>query len=122
MKNNLIAIVSLLLFSYVLFGSCSKGGGSSYGGSNNNNSTGSGNNISINNMQFGTGSLTVKAGTTVTWTNREYMTHTVTADDNSFTSGDLDYGGSYSHTFATQGTFPYHCKYHSSMIATVTAN
>lgn len=126
MKNKIAVMLWLLIITTCLLAiSCGKGNGDSYGGSNNNNNTNnntSGNRISISGMKFGTASLTVKAGTVVTWTNNEYMIHTVTADDNSFTSGDMNYGDSYSHTFTEKGTYPYHCKYHSSMTATVISN
>ncbi|OQP62880.1 hypothetical protein A3860_26585 [Niastella vici] len=76
----------------------------------------------MQNMSFSVASLTVKAGTTVTWTNNDNVTHTVTADDNSFNSGDITAGHSYTKTFSVQGTFPYHCIYHSMMKATVIVN
>jgi len=119
-KRGLLLLVCSSLF--VL--SCNKGsGGSTYGSNNGGGTTpSSGNTISIYNMLFGTGSLTVKAGTTVTWTNGDNMTNTVTADDGSFASGDLKYGGTYSHTFSTTGTFPYHCTYHSGMTPTIVVN
>lgn len=47
------------------------------------------------------------------------MAHTVTADDNSFTSGNLNKGDTYSHTFNTAATIGYHCKIHSGMTANV---
>lgn len=129
MKYKIISMAWLLfLSSGLLLLSCSKGGGSSDGYNNNNNNnsnnnnTTTGNSVSIASMKFSTTSLTVKAGTVVTWTNNEYMTHTVTADDNSFTSGDMNYGDTYSHTFTDKGTYPYHCKYHSAMTSTVVAN
>lgn len=101
---------------------CSKG--SSYGSSmNNNNNPGANTStVTMKNMSFSIGSLTVKAGTTVTWTNNDNTTHTVTADDNSFNSGDITAGYSFSKTFSAQGTFPYHCTYHSTMKATVIVN
>lgn len=119
---NIGLLLSVCISLFVL--SCNKGGSSSAYGSNNNggNPPSSGNTISIYNMLFGTASLTVKAGTTVTWSNGDNMTHTVTADDGSFTSGDIKYGGTYSHTFSTTGTFPYHCTYHSGMTATIVVN
>jgi plastocyanin len=76
----------------------------------------------MQNMSFSVASLTVKAVTSVTWTNNDNVTHTVTADDNSFNSGDITAGHSYTKTFSVQGTFPYHCIYHSMMKATVIVN
>jgi len=56
---------------------------------------------------------------TVVWTNDDSVPHTVTADDGSFSSGNLNPGDSYSFTFITPGTYAYHCNYHSWMKGTV---
>lgn len=45
--------------------------------------------VSIQNFAFSPGTIQVTAGTTVTWTNNDQTTHTVTADDGSFDSGDV---------------------------------
>jgi len=65
--------------------------------------------------------ITVVIGTnnTVTWTNDDISIHTVTANDNSFNSGDIAPGASFTFTFTTPGTYPYHCVYHSWMSGTV---
>ena len=76
--------------------------------------------VMISNYSFNSASLTVNAGITVTWTNNDNTTHTVTADDGSFTSADLNHGDTYSHTFNTAGAVHYHCKYHTMMVAVVT--
>jgi plastocyanin len=47
-------------------------------------------------------------------------THTVTADDVSFLSGNLNPGGTFEHTFAAAGTYPYHCSIHPTMRGTIT--
>jgi amicyanin len=113
----------LIVCSSLLLTSCSKDNNSDTGTNNTPTTPGAtSNNVSINNMQFSVGSLTVKAGTTVTWTNNETIVHTVTADNGSFTSGDIKYGETYSRTFSTAGTFNYHCTYHPSMKAAVVVN
>jgi plastocyanin len=81
-----------------------------------------GNSVNIQNMAFAAASLTIKAGTTVTWTNKDAMTHTVTADDASFDSGNLANGGVFSKNFPTAGTFTYHCAIHPGMKGTITVN
>jgi len=106
----LCAIIVVILMSR-----CSKSSG--YGSGDNGNGTG--NNISIKNYAFSAGSLNINSGVTVTWTNNDATTHTVTADNNSFDSGDIAPGKSYSKTFTSTGTFNYHCKYHSGMTGTV---
>ncbi len=67
--------------------------------------------------------LEVAKGTTVTWTNQDPASHTVTADDGSFDSGlatPLKQGATFSHTFTEAGTFAFHCQIHPSMQGTVT--
>ena len=76
--------------------------------------------VSIASFSFQPAALTVAVGTTVTWTNNDSASHTVTADDGSFESGRLANGGTFSQTFATAGTFAYHCAIHSSMKGTIT--
>jgi plastocyanin len=73
-------------------------------------------------MSYNPSSLTLKAGTTVSWTNNDMVDHTVTANDGSFDSGAIKMGGTYSHTFSTTGTFSYHCTFHANMKASVVVN
>ena len=80
---------------------------------------GGGDAVAIANFAFSPTSLTVKAGDTVTWTNQDSTAHTVTADDGSFDSKNVAAGASFSQTFATAGTFAYHCTIHPTMTATV---
>lgn len=68
--------------------------------------------ISIEDDVFVDGNITVSEGTTITWTNNGDDDHTVTADDGSFDSGTLNPGESFTHTFATAGTYPYYCEFH----------
>ena len=76
--------------------------------------------VTIASFAFAPASLTVKVGTTVTWTNKDSTTHTVTSDNNVFSSSDLASNASYSFTFNTAGTFSYHCAIHTSMKGTIT--
>jgi predicted lipoprotein with Yx(FWY)xxD motif/plastocyanin len=78
-----------------------------------------GSSVQIANFAFAPATLTVKVGTTVTWTNTDGATHTVTADNGSF-GGKLASGSTFKETFAKAGTFAYHCAIHSSMTGTVT--
>ena len=75
--------------------------------------------VQMMNFSFQPASLTVKVGDTVTWTNNDSTAHTVTADDNSFDSGNIDPGATYKHTFDKAGTVPYHCSIHSSMTGSI---
>jgi plastocyanin len=56
----------------------------------------------------------VAVGDTVEWTNDGRAPHTVTADDGSWDSGNLDPGQEFDHTFDQQGVFTYYCRYHGS--------
>jgi plastocyanin len=75
--------------------------------------------VSIVDFAFQPPSIEVATGGTVTWTNTGQAPHTVTADDGSFDSGTLSPGATFSQTFATAGTFTYHCNIHPQMTATV---
>jgi plastocyanin len=63
---------------------------------------------------FSPPTLTVPAGTTVTWTNADQAAHTVTADDGSFDAGFIAAGQTVSLTFDTPGTYPYYCIPHGA--------
>jgi plastocyanin len=75
--------------------------------------------VSIDNFAFVPPTLTVAAGSTVTWTNLDEEPHTVVADDGSFHSPGMGLQGTYSYTFPTPGRFEYVCSVHPFMRATV---
>jgi len=79
--------------------------------------------VTIANFAFTPASLTVTAGTTVTWVNNDSVPHKIVADDSSnlpgLSSENLSQGDSYSFTFSTPGTFNYYCQIHPSMKGTV---
>ena len=77
------------------------------------------NTINIVNFTFTPGTLTVKAGTTVTWTNNDSTTHHVASDTGVFDSGNLSPNTTFSYTFNNAGTFPYHCTIHTYMTGTI---
>ena len=71
--------------------------------------------IEIKDKKYSTPKLTIKAGETVMWTNRDDSDHTIVADDGSFGTkegDDLNPGESYKFTFKKKGKYTYHCKYH----------
>ncbi len=70
-------------------------------------------------FMFAPEALTVAAGTTVTWTNRDNEPHTVVSDSGVFRSGALDTGESFSFRFDKPGTFHYTCSIHPRMIGTI---
>jgi plastocyanin len=75
--------------------------------------------VKIDNFSFGPGTLTVPAGTTVTWTNRDDIPHTVVSTDGVFKSKVLDTDEKFSFTFSKAGTFPYFCSIHPKMTGKV---
>lgn len=69
---------------------------------------------------FDPATLTVKKGTQVVWTNTSDASHTVTSDTGVFQSpGTLATNQTYQFTFATAGTFTYHCDIHPYMTGTI---
>ena len=75
--------------------------------------------VAIQSFAFGPQAVTVKVGATVTWTQQDEDSHTVTADDGSFASAPLANGQTYTHTFTAAGTYAYHCSIHPFMHGTV---
>lgn len=76
--------------------------------------------IEIRNFAFAPGTLMVKAGTRITWTNRDDEPHVVVSAGKQFaTSPALDTGDSYAMTFNTPGTYAYFCSIHPMMVGTV---
>ena len=61
----------------------------------------------------------LKSGTTVTWTNRDDIPHTVVSEDQTFKSKALDTDESYSFTLTKPGTYSYFCSIHPKMTAKV---
>lgn len=75
--------------------------------------------VKIDNFSFGPATLTVAVGTTVTWTNRDDIPHTVVSDDKVFKSKVLDTDEKFSYTFAKPGTYSYFCSVHPKMTGKV---
>ena len=75
--------------------------------------------VKIDNFSFGPAALTVAAGTTVTWTNRDDIPHTVVSDDKVFKSKVLDTDEKFSFQFTKPGTYSYFCSVHPKMTGKV---
>jgi len=75
--------------------------------------------VTIQNAAFTPAAVTVMVSGSILWVNGDNMVHTVTADDGSFDSGDLQPGSSFGFTFSIVGPHPYHCKYHGEMTGLV---
>ncbi len=75
--------------------------------------------VKIDNFSFGPATLSVTVGTTVTWTNRDDIPHTVVSTDKVFKSKVLDTDEKFSFTFTKAGTYPYFCSIHPKMTGQV---
>jgi plastocyanin len=77
--------------------------------------------VKVDNFSFGPVTLTVPVGTTVMWTNRDDIPHTIvsTDDPKAFKSKVLDTDEKFSFTFSKPGTYPYFCSIHPKMIGKV---
>jgi plastocyanin len=118
-KVKTVSLLFLLTFLFLASG-CSK---------KNDNPVSSGttssNDISIQDMAFSPSNMDVAVGTTIKWTNKDAITHTVTSGSPGsasgiFDSGNISQNGNFSFTFSQAGTFSYCCKIHPMMIGTIT--
>ena len=75
--------------------------------------------VKIDNFSFGPETVSVAVGTTVVWTNRDDIPHTVVSTDGVFKSKVLDTDEKFSYTFTKAGTFPYFCSIHPKMTGKV---
>ncbi|HVN65576.1 MAG TPA: cupredoxin domain-containing protein [Methanomicrobiales archaeon] len=71
--------------------------------------------VTIQDFIFHPASVTVPAGTTVTWMNKDTATHSIVSDAGKFSSSNLLTGQSFSFTFTAPGSYPYHCGVHTAM-------
>jgi plastocyanin len=75
--------------------------------------------VKIDNFTFTAPSITVPAGTEVTWVNRDDIPHTVVSQDGVFKSKALDTDDKFSFKFSQPGTYHYFCSIHPKMTAEV---
>jgi len=75
--------------------------------------------VKIDNFSFTPGSLTVPAGTKVTWTNHDDVPHNVVSTDKKFASPVLDTDEQFSYEFKDPGTYAYYCSIHPKMTGKV---
>ena len=116
-RASLVIFIIISLIAVLSLSACSSGNGAST--TTTSSQSVSGNSISIVNFTFSPQTLTVSAGTTVTWTNNDSTTHRPISDTGVFDGGNLAPNATFSFTFNTAGTFPYHCSIHPSMTGTV---
>jgi plastocyanin len=82
-------------------------------------STPGANEVFIQSFAFSPSTIIISANSTVTWTNKDGISHTVTSDNSLFDSGLIETNASFSHLFTAVGTYNYHCTVHSTMVAKV---
>ncbi|MEM6561712.1 MAG: cupredoxin domain-containing protein [Planctomycetota bacterium] len=75
--------------------------------------------VSVKELKFTPGTVSIRAGQSVTWKNNDSRDYTVTAANGSFDSGTLKPGKSYTHTFSSTGRYPYGSKLHPRTTGTV---
>jgi plastocyanin len=75
--------------------------------------------VQIDNFAFAPATLTVTAGTTVTWKNDDDSPHRIGDKKGTFTSAALDTDDAFSHTFAAPGEYPYICTIHPYMVGKI---
>ena len=75
--------------------------------------------IVIEDFMFTPNSLTVKAGSSVTWVNEDDEPHSVVSDTGSFRSGAVDTNETFSFEFDKPGTYHFTCAIHPRMVGTI---
>ncbi len=120
-RRHTIALAAVLLAVTLGSTACGSSDGAGYGADDTSaaGGTSGGDAVSIAGFAFDPSSSSVSVGTTVTWTNADGATHTVSADDGSFDSSKLGNGDTFTHSFDAVGTFSYHCEIHSSMTGSI---
>lgn len=68
--------------------------------------------VEVLDSEFGPEEIIIQPGTTVVWNQTGSISHTVTADQGLFDSGNMEKGDTFSFTFEEEGTYPYYCVYH----------
>lgn len=112
-----------LIAAFSILNSCQKMSDMNIPGGDPGGSKGPGaNEVFIQNMAYSPSTITVAVNTTITWTNKDAVPHTVTSDSGVFDSGTISTNGTFSFTFTSAGTYSYHCVIHPSMTATVKVN
>ena len=75
--------------------------------------------VRIDNFTFSPATLTVTAGTTVTWINGDDIPHAIAAKDRSFRSKTLDTDDRFSFVFRMPGAYDYFCTLHPHMVGKI---
>jgi len=123
LKGKLSSGIALFVILTALLSGCQKESDTNEPGGNPGGTPGPGaNEVFIQGSAFSPSTITVTANTTVTWTNKDAVAHTVTSNSGLFDSGLISTNGTFSFRFTVAGSYPYHCTPHPSMTATVAVN
>jgi len=114
-KSKLLSGIAMIMVAGGLLVACNKSNSYNNGGSSSSNSP----TITMKGSVYSNTNLQVASGTTVMWNNNDTTVHTVTADNGSFNSGDIQPGANFSQTFNTAGTIAYHDTHHATMTGTI---
>ncbi len=121
------SITASLAVAIALLAACGEGGGDgrANGGASDGTAGRPQNAVTMQLISFKPETVTVDAGTTVTWTQKDAGVHTVTAGtveqggggvtkvpDGRFDSGEIATGKTFAFTFDQPGTYPYFCSVH----------
>jgi plastocyanin len=117
MKIKIIHFSMLLIAGALLFSSCGKSSTTSTNPTSTGTTPVAAASGTIQNFAFSPSVIHVTVGGTVTWTNKDTTPHTVTDNGGTFDSGSIAADATYTKTFATAGTYTYHCTIHSMMTA-----
>ncbi len=110
----------LVLTGALLLAACGSGSGTKSATSSTSGASGGGTSITITNFMFQPMSLTVAPGGTVSVTNKDSATHTLTATGGQFDTGDIDQN--HTKTFVAPmkpGTYHYICNIHQYMMGSI---
>ncbi|MEV5375279.1 MULTISPECIES: cupredoxin domain-containing protein [Streptomyces] len=75
--------------------------------------------VVIEGYEFVPASVTIHAGDSVRWVNKDNDEHTTTSDEPGWDSGLIAPGGDFTQVFTAPGTFSYHCDLHSTLTGKV---
>ena len=75
--------------------------------------------VTIEGFAFKPARITVPAGDSVRFVNKDSEAHTVTNKGGLFDSGGMDTGAAWTHRFTKTGTYVYFCQLHPYMIGTI---
>jgi plastocyanin len=114
-----VAVITVAIAVFAIARGVSTDTGSSKSSAAAGSSGGGGQPVKIQSFNFVPGSITIKAGTKVTWTNDDPTQHSIKSQNGQFDSQDLSQGQTFTATFSTPGTYAYICGIHNFMTGTV---